>query len=225
MKQLHQTSYDSFYKTNEFVAKTSPMRTHYESKNPLERWLWQKKLAIMKQQLSRLTYSRVIDIGCGDGGLLQTVNPKSHYTGVDISPTQLGHFKKHLPQEKLYHMGPIRLVQHDISSLPFAAKQFDLALACDVLEHVLNPSGVIREIKRVLKPGGYAFFSIPNEPMWQTARILTLKWPPRSPDHLYHITPDVILEAFDRIIYQEYLPFPVAPIHLIHLLLVQKSSR
>ncbi len=222
MKQLHKTTFEEFYATNEFVAHSSPMHTHYHSANPIERAIWQKKLAWMKDTLTTVPHKRVIDIGCGDGGLIGTTDPHSTYTGVDISPTQLSHLKKHLPAIRKHHPGKITLVEHDVSALPFPNSSFDLSLACDVLEHVMDPPKVVREIKRVLVPDGYALFSIPNEPMWQTIRVMSLRWPPRSPDHLYHITPDIILREFPNVISQAYLPIPVPGIHLIHLLLVSK---
>jgi SAM-dependent methyltransferase len=176
----------------------------------------------MRRLLATIPHTRVIDIGCGDGGLVQTIDPRSSYTGVDISPTQLAHFKKCLPSMRTIHPGNISLVAHDVSSLPFAEKTFDLALACDVLEHVLDPVKVVRQIKRVLTPDGYALFSIPNEPIWQTVRLLSLRWPPRSPDHLYFITPDIITREFPVVAHEVFLPFSIAPLHLIHLMLVKK---
>ncbi len=222
MKQLHKTTFKEFYATNEFVANSSPMHTHYHSNNPLERAIWQKKLAWMKETLATIPHKSVIDIGCGDGGLVETTNPKSAYTGVDISPTQLGHFKSHLPNIKKTHSGKITLVEHDVLTLPFKANTFDLALACDVLEHVMDPQKAVREIKRVLVPRGFALFSIPNEPIWEAIRVMSLRWPPRSPDHLYHITPDVITKEFPNVVSQAYLPIPLPGIHLIHLMLVSK---
>jgi len=46
---------------------------------------------------------------------------------------------------------------------PFADASFDLVLCCEILEHlVMDPSHLLREMHRVLKPHGYAFFSTPN---------------------------------------------------------------
>jgi ubiquinone/menaquinone biosynthesis C-methylase UbiE len=221
MKQLHKTTFKDFYTTNELVAQTSPMRTHYHSHNPIERWIWQRKLDSMRRMTMTIPHSNVLDIGCGDGGLLETVNPKSHYTGVDISPTQLEYFRKNLPVIHETHPGKITLVQHDVTSLPFPSRSFDLVLVCDILEHVLDPKKVVGEIKRVLKTDGHALFSIPNEPMWQMVRVLSLRWPPRSPDHLYFITPDVVTDEFSRVIKETFLPLPTPPVHLIHLMLVK----
>jgi len=90
MKKLIKTTYQNFFRVNEFVAQTSPMRTHYLSKNPFEKLLWQHKLISMKSILRSIPYKTVLDIGCGDGAGLSTVKPSADYTGLDISPTCVG---------------------------------------------------------------------------------------------------------------------------------------
>ena len=49
----------------------------------------------------------------------------------------------------------------DITALPFAAEQFDLVVAFDVLEHVTDDRCACRELCRVLKPGGRLLLSLP----------------------------------------------------------------
>ena len=223
MKKLVSTNFSKFYEVNEFVAQSTPMRTHYQSRNPLERWIWHGKLEVMKKMLRRIDYKKVLDIGCGDGGLLETLSPKSNYTGIDISPTQLAYFKSVLPQLRKQHPGKISLKLGDAKNLPFQTSTFDLVLACDVLEHVLEPQTTLHEIKRVLKPGGVALFSIPNEPVWQLLRLLTGRWPPRSPDHINYIESGDVMNTFPYVVAIKFLPFPIKPIHLIQIMLSQKD--
>jgi ubiquinone/menaquinone biosynthesis C-methylase UbiE len=54
------------------------------------------------------------------------------------------------------------LVQGDISRLPFVAETFDLVTANMVFEHLSNPENQLREIFRILKPGGSLVFHTPN---------------------------------------------------------------
>jgi SAM-dependent methyltransferase len=51
----------------------------------------------------------------------------------------------------------------NLERLTFADEQFDLVITEDVLEHVRRPDDAFREIRRVLKPGGYHVFTIPFE--------------------------------------------------------------
>lgn len=223
MKKLISTNFKKFYTMNEYVAHTSPMHTHYLSKNFIERTIWQSKLESMRHTLSSINYHTVLDIGCGDGGLLKTIRSDSEYTGIDISPTQLGYFQSNLSAMKRTHKGRIKLLQHDVMQLPIPNASVDLVLACDVLEHVLRPKKLIGEIYRVIKPGGYGLFSIPNEPVWEILRVLSGRWPPRSPDHLYFIEAHDITDAFDTLKAQTFLPIPLPPFHLIHIMLVGKK--
>jgi SAM-dependent methyltransferase len=52
----------------------------------------------------------------------------------------------------------------DISNMPSIADgEFNLVIACDVLEHVADDIAAMREIRRVLAPGGYAILSVPQK--------------------------------------------------------------
>ena len=51
----------------------------------------------------------------------------------------------------------------DLSSLAFCDNTFDLAYSYHVLEHVPDPDAVLREITRVLKPGGFLYIGFPNK--------------------------------------------------------------
>lgn len=224
MKKLINTTFKEFYRINELVAHISPMRTHYQSSNPVEKIIWRKKLDCMSELLSSIDYQTVLDVGCGDGGLLETVNPTASYTGVDISPTQLKSFRKHLKQSPEIHSGQVKLLCHDATHLPFKTHSFDLILACDVLEHVLNPELLLKQIDRLVKPGGHVLIGIPNEPLWEVLRTVIGRWPPRSPDHIFYMEPADITNVSEslRILSKTHLPFTFFP--LITLVFAQKDT-
>jgi SAM-dependent methyltransferase len=91
----------------------------------------------------------VLDIGAGD----RWVRP---YLGEDVEYLALDY-----PQtgRDLYEATPD--VFADAVALPFADGTFDGVICLEVLEHVREPAAVIREIARVLKPGGRAWLSMP----------------------------------------------------------------
>ena len=101
---------------------------------------------------------RILDIGCGTGAGLAAFGRLGTAVGVDVSALALS-----LCQAR----GERRLVQADAQSLPFIDRAFDAALMLDVLEHLDDDAGGVREAARVLKPGGVLILTVPAVPaLW-----------------------------------------------------------
>jgi SAM-dependent methyltransferase len=82
---------------------------------------------------------KVLEVGCGRGAFQDLV---ADYTGTDISEEAGRHLKK-------------PFVACDAANLPFANANFDAVWSIWVLEHTPDPEAVLREIRRVVKPGGF----------------------------------------------------------------------
>jgi len=97
------------------------------------------------------TISRVLDVGCADAAFLTLFPPWVEKYGVDIAPSA------HRPPD-------MRLVQVDVSRdpLPFAMGVFDVVYAGEIIEHVLDTLAFLREVRRVLRPGGSVVLTTPN---------------------------------------------------------------
>lgn len=94
----------------------------------------------------------ILDAGCGTGVMLQDVRLLGTAEGVDISEEAL----------QLCRQRGLENVRHaDVLNLPFVADHFDFVMALDVLEHLDDDSGALREFRRVLKPGGRVFIFAP----------------------------------------------------------------
>jgi ubiquinone/menaquinone biosynthesis C-methylase UbiE len=96
--------------------------------------------------------SFVLEVGSGLGILAQEVArvvTKGEVYGVEYSPEQLGQAKVSVPN--------LRLMQGDAHQLEFEDGRFDVVYCRYVLEHVAHPAQVLREMRRVLKPGGRVF--------------------------------------------------------------------
>jgi len=99
--------------------------------------------------------SSMLEIGCGVGAQLRLIfrrYPELHITGVDISDDQIQRARLLLAKE--VSEGRLELQTARGDELPFADGSFDAVYICFVLEHVTDPTALIREARRVLVDGG-----------------------------------------------------------------------
>jgi SAM-dependent methyltransferase len=98
--------------------------------------------------------TKLLDVGCGTGWLAEHF---SDYTGIDGSPDAVA----------AAHAKGRSIVLGDVNEpLPFDDASFDGVVLKDLLEHVADPVAVVREVHRVLRPGGKVFASSPDAQRW-----------------------------------------------------------
>ena len=96
---------------------------------------------------------RLLEVGCGMGtDLLQFARGGAKVTGVDLTPRSIDISRHHL---SLYGQSGEFAIS-DCERLPFADESFDVAYSNGVLHHTPDTAGAVREIHRVLRPGGLA---------------------------------------------------------------------
>jgi len=103
----------------------------------------------------------VLDLGCGWGRVLKPVMDRNIFgIGLDISENMLNLSKRHLTMNGY---SPI-LLRGDGTVLPFKDNSFDMVYSLLVLQHLSKRNGnaVVREIRRVLRPGGVAHIRVPG---------------------------------------------------------------
>jgi SAM-dependent methyltransferase len=97
---------------------------------------------------------RILDVGCGSAWLGRHFQ---RYTGLDGSPEAV---------DAARAAGREVMLADVEESLPFDDASFDGVVLKDLLEHVTDPVGVVREVHRVLRPGGRVFASSPDAQRW-----------------------------------------------------------
>jgi len=97
-----------------------------------------------------------LEAGCGNGLVTKYLAEKygASVTGIDIDPQQIA-----LARKEAEDMQNIRYLEADTTSLPFGNRKFDIVLSFGVLHHIENWLDALKEIKRVLKPGGYFLYA------------------------------------------------------------------
>lgn len=94
----------------------------------------------------------LLDVGCGPGNLISYLKPLGNVTGSDFSEDAI-----RLAEGKGYK----KLVFAKAEALPFPEAFFDTVVALDIIEHTPDDAVTIKELNRVLKPGGELVISLP----------------------------------------------------------------
>lgn len=115
----------------------------------------------------------VLDVGCGQGTVVNYL-PRfgANMFGVDMSSMSL--CRSATGAEELGHSDRVHLSTSDAESLPFPDACFDTVLSFGVLHHTPDTSGGIRELYRVLKPGGLVIVMLyrSGNPKWWVTRSI-----------------------------------------------------
>src|SRR6195256_6995666 len=97
--------------------------------------------------------ARLLEVGCGMGtDLLQFARGGAKVTGIDLTPRSIQISRQHL---EVYGEGGDFAIS-DGENLPFADESFDVVYSNGVLHHTPDTAGAVREVHRVLRPGGLA---------------------------------------------------------------------
>ncbi len=105
----------------------------------------------VEEMLRSETRGQLLDVGAGDGTL--SVRLRDLGYAVRACDLVIDHFE---PTD-------IAITRADLNTeLPFRTGEFDAVVATEVIEHVENPWGVIRELYRITRPGGVVVLSTPN---------------------------------------------------------------
>jgi SAM-dependent methyltransferase len=95
---------------------------------------------------------RILDVGCGTGANLELLAEYGAAEGVDVSPAALAFCRAR---------GLRNVRQGEAEKLPYDDGAFDLVTALDVVEHLDDDVAGLREMRRVLRPGGRALLFVP----------------------------------------------------------------
>ncbi len=125
------------------------------SRDASDNFVFQRSLLAYHAAAERIA-GEVLEIGTGAGYGVEVVAPHaSHFVTVD----------KHAPEGGFAGMERVVFQQAAVPPLGFASNSFDCVISFQVIEHIKRDREFVREVHRVLRPGGQFILTTPNAPM------------------------------------------------------------
>lgn len=162
---------DSFYRDHYrffYQGATEPDQLYITSLNKDHRLAYTAEFFAEKIALS--LEAVVLDFGCGEGSLFAALRKAGfigNFYGVELN-SSFGEYAS-------------RYGDATVSNAIQARERVDLAVVNHVLEHLHDPIGTLREIRKLIKPEGYLYVDVPDAEEYETIYDLHIA-------HIYHFT-------------------------------------
>lgn len=166
--------FDGDVETVRLQAEEHPLIEDVPPATPAEHCLRLMHLRAYDEAVARGAGRDVLDVGCNTGyGTMRFAPVAGRVVGVDVSPRAI-----EAALERTSDGRPEFLLTTGFE-LPFAPGSFDLVTSFQVLEHVPDPRAFLRELARVLRPGGMVILATPN--------AATRLYPGMTPWNRFHV--------------------------------------
>jgi SAM-dependent methyltransferase len=120
-----------------------------------DHWWYSGRRRVIDQVLRGLDLpgdTEILDAGCGSGRNMVELARLGTVTGLELADASVA---------KARSRGVGRVVQGTLEAMPFDDDSFDLAVSFDVIEHLDNDRAALRELRRVVRPGGRLVVTVP----------------------------------------------------------------
>ena len=151
------------------IAKPSDVRAAYDEwhyrhePDPAADAPWYALIKSRLRLADDLAGRRVLEIGCGLGGFAVWLSRQSQkpaeVVAADFSPVAVARARQLGEQTRATG---IHWIVADIMALDEFQAGFDTVFSCETIEHVPDPPLAVRQLSRVLKPGGRLYLTTPN---------------------------------------------------------------
>lgn len=183
-----------YFQTNQgaYAAQYSPEELEYfDNGNEMKFRIVEDLLKVNAQSEKRL-----LDIGCGEGFTLDFFR-KRHWQTLGLDYSVEGVKKKNPQVASNVIQGNI---YHSIDSLISQKKTFEVITVLNVLEHVIDPIKLLKDLNHLLVPGGILIILVPNDFSQLQLKLLNEKkisskfWV-RYPDHLNYFSRESLINV------------------------------
>jgi SAM-dependent methyltransferase len=118
-------------------------------------WWYQGRRRVLERAIAQLELPEqadILDAGCGSGRNMVELARRGTVTGVELSDTSA---------ELARARGVGTVLEGSVMDMPFDDASFDLTVSLDVIEHLEDDVGALRELRRVTRPGGALLVTVP----------------------------------------------------------------
>lgn len=179
------TTYDSTYTADELEYKKLECRMILQGA--------QENSRAIKKNLS------ILDLGCGEGFLVQEgIDQGYNVTGIDFSSFGV---KKWNPS--VLEKCEFGNIYDFLKKCPEAKKKYDVCILRNVLEHVIDPAALLKQISEILSDDGIALITVPNDysdlqKLAMEKRHINHEFWFSPPDHLHYFNTKNIAPFFEN---------------------------
>jgi len=141
---------------NDAFAREHDIDEYYASAPGLIRFVERRRLRWIERMIAAEPTDRILEVGCGGGHVLRLF-PQADLTGVEVSGRMIEKAARNLMGYR------VRLLKGELHELGLPDGGFDKIICTEVLEHVADPESILAEMSRLLRPGGRAVITFPND--------------------------------------------------------------
>ncbi len=148
-----------------------------------------RRMNVRRETLNRFLAERaparakLLDIGCGLGDVLAGLTGDFEMFGFDYAASNVRIASRRLK-------GKAEICQASIYELPYESNSIDVGICLEVLEHIEDDARAVREIARVLKPGGFLVAAVPYTYYWPQYKAMM--------GHFRHYTRESFTRLMDQ---------------------------
>lgn len=153
-----------FKKTDSFSDSSLEINRYYSEKN-IKELKYFKTPTYIKKIIQDYNIKKILDLGCGEGSMINSLDKdflRLNISGLDLSNTKINNLKKLFPQYQFYNQ--------DACDTHLKSESFELINCSQLIEHVKNDSVLVKEMKRLLKPGGFLFADSVIKKPWAVSK-------------------------------------------------------
>src|SRR5947209_6825761 len=118
-------------------------------------WWYRGRRTVLNRVIKDLDlpqHARILDAGCGSGRNMVELSRYGTVSAIELSPASVALARGRRAGE---------VIEGSVLEMPFADASFDLVASLDVIEHLEDDVGALRELRRVVAPGGALLATVP----------------------------------------------------------------